>query len=64
MISAGSKQGPLSSESRFPCKREIGTRDEDDRQGRVDLVIETDDAVIGLGNELYTGFREGQQQSI
>jgi len=60
MISDGSKQGPLSSESRFSCEREIGTRDDDDRQGRVDLMIETDDAVIGLENKFYADFQEGQ----
>lgn len=59
-ISGESRQGPLSMESRFSCTREEATEDKDKKRGRLDLVLETDDAIIGIENKIFAGWQDGQ----
>ncbi|NOZ72778.1 MAG: PD-(D/E)XK nuclease family protein, partial [Chloroflexi bacterium] len=59
-ISKRSPVGPVFLESHFSCYLEQYTVDESKVQGRIDLVLETDDAVVGIENKLLAGFQAGQ----
>ena len=59
-ISERSQQGPVSIERRFACTREEATEDKDGKRGFLDLLIETDDAVIGIENKLFAGWQSDQ----
>jgi hypothetical protein len=53
--------GPITSGEHFACMKEKPTEDQESgRYGRLDLIIEISDAVIGVENKLFAGFQEGQ----
>lgn len=61
VLSEASLSGPLSSNSHFACYRELGTKDRaTGAAGRLDLVLEMDDAVIGVEAKFKAEFQEGQ----
>ena len=45
---------------RFACLLEGGTQDETHGSGRIDLLIEMDDALVGIENKFNAGFQDGQ----
>lgn len=59
LLSRECRSGPITSGSDFSCALEQPTEDSG-RWGRLDLLLETGDAVIGLENKLYAEFQEGQ----
>jgi len=61
LISEKSNLGPILLSSHFACLREYPTREiENDSKGRVDLLIETDDFVIGIENKIFADFQTKQ----
>jgi hypothetical protein len=61
LISNESHVGPLTVGPHFSCFLEQTIEDEKSgRSGRLDLILETTDAVIGIENKLFAGFQEGQ----
>lgn len=60
LISAKSPIGLVTSSSHFSCYTEYTTFDQVAGQGRIDIVIELDDAVVGIENKLFALFQEGQ----
>ena len=60
IISERSPQGPVSIERRFACTREEATENKDGKRGFLDLLLETDDAVIGIENKLFAGWQSDQ----
>jgi len=58
-ISALSKTGPIIVKQQFSVFTEFST----EKQKRVDLLIQTDDAVIGVENKFDASFQEGQPKS-
>jgi len=61
LLSDKCRLGPLAAGDHFACLLEPGTEDpESGRSGRLDLVIETADAVIGVENKLSAAFQQGQ----
>jgi hypothetical protein len=54
LISAKSPIGPVTSSSHFSCYAEYPTFDQVAGQGRIDIVLELDDAVIGIENKLFS----------
>jgi hypothetical protein len=61
-FSEKSPTGPILSNYRFSCESEYGTRDDDENYGRLDFLIETDNAIIGIENKLNAVFQEGQPE--
>jgi hypothetical protein len=61
-ISIRSPIGLLSSTSHFSCYREYATLDEEHGAGRIDLILEVDEAVIGIESKLFAHFQPGQPQ--
>jgi hypothetical protein len=59
LLSRECRSGPIRLDSHFSCILEHPT-DDSGRWGRLDLLLETSDAVIGLENKLYAVFQEGQ----
>ena len=59
LLSQKSRTGPIRLYNHFSCVLEHPTEDSS-RWGRVDLLLESDDAIVGLENKLYAGFQEGQ----
>lgn len=59
-LSAASPIGPLRTDSHFSSYREFPTVDEDERKGRLDLVIEVDGAVVGIESKFQAAFTEEQ----
>lgn len=60
-ISVRSRVGPLAVDSHFSCISEFATDEvKTARRGRLDLLIETSDTVIGLENKILAPFQEGQ----
>jgi hypothetical protein len=60
VISDASPLGPLYSNQRFASCTEAPTKNAVDGNGRLDLLIETDNAVIGIENKFDASFNEGQ----
>ncbi len=61
LVSNASILGPVLLSSHFSCLLQYATEDKaSGRRGRLDLLIETDDSVIGIENKLYAAFQEGQ----
>ena len=50
----------FSAMNRFACSLETGTTDNIDGPGRIDLVMEIDDALVGIENKFNAGFQNGQ----
>lgn len=61
LVSRDSRAGPVTSGSHFSCTLEHPTEDPG-RWGRLDLLLETSDAVIGVENKLHAEFQDGQPQ--
>lgn len=59
LLSRESRTGPIRLNSHFSCVLEHPTEDSS-RWGRLDLLLESDDAIVGLENKLHAGFQEGQ----
>ena len=70
LVSKHSKQGPILMREEFSCRSEVYTLDEKGSvehpqgsgSGRIDLLIQTDNAVIGVENKLDAPFQEGQPE--
>jgi len=61
LISNDASFGPIAIDSHFSCVLEQSTHeDAATGSGRLDLMVETDDAVIGMENKLFAGFQHGQ----
>ena len=56
MISDVSPFGTIESRERFGSRREVTLKDSDNVGGRIDLFIETDNAVIGIENKFLAAF--------
>lgn len=52
----------FSTMNRFACSLETGTTDAIHGNGRVDLLVEMDDGLIGIENKFNAGFQDGQPQ--
>jgi hypothetical protein len=61
LLSAKAPDGPIASIDHFAISLEKTTKD-GDKTGRVDLIIEVDDAVIGIENKFNVAFQEGQPE--
>lgn len=61
-ISSHSPIGPVTSSSHFSCYTEHTTFDEETGYGRIDIMLEFDDAVVGIENKLFADFQEGQPE--
>jgi len=59
-LNAVSPIGPLTSTSHFSCYRERATSSEESGPGRIDLVLELDQAVIGIEAKLLAEFQPDQ----
>lgn len=59
-ISNASRIGPVTVQNHFSCQLELSTDNPLRGRGRVDLLIETDDTVVGLENKLFAGFQADQ----
>ena len=62
LISSHSPIGPITSSSHFSCYTEHPTFEEESGSGRIDIVLELDDAVVGIENKLFADFQEGQPE--
>lgn len=60
LISDESATGPLVSNVHFACYRELGTTDESGQSGRLDLVLELDNAVIGIEAKFFAPIQPQQ----
>lgn len=60
LISARSPIGVIILQSHFSCNQEIRTEDTTLGAGRIDFLIETDNAVVGIENKLHAPFQENQ----
>lgn len=60
LLSDASPAGPLVSDSHFACYREFCTADESGRSGRLDLVVELDNAVIGIEAKFFAPIQPEQ----
>ena len=54
--------GPLSCDTHFSIESEVPTEDKEWGKGRIDLVVETEEAVIGVEAKLWADMGEGQPQ--
>ena len=61
-ISAECPSGPIKAEFHFSCRSEVSMENEEQGKGRIDLLIEADDAIVGVENKLFADFQEGQPQ--
>lgn len=62
LMSKKSSLGPLSFASHFSCYCEDWTEDEQGKLGRLDIVVEMDDAIVGIENKLSAQFQTDQPQ--
>lgn len=63
LVAAKSQIGPVSTTYHFSCYLEALTEDDErDQLGRMDLILEGDDIVIGIENKLTAGFQPGQPE--
>lgn len=70
LVSRSSKQGPIVMHEEFSCRSEVSMKDSqndsDSEQvsssGRIDLLIQTDNAIIGVENKLDANFQTGQPE--
>ncbi len=54
--------GPITSTSHFSCYQEHATDDPELGSGRIDLVLELDDSIIGVEAKLHGEFRGSQPE--
>jgi hypothetical protein len=70
LVSKKSKQGPIVMQEEFSCRLEVGMKStangpvpiQDNGSGRIDLLIQTDNAIIGIENKLGANFQPGQPE--
>lgn len=62
LLSSTSPIGPLSYLTHFSCRTEHPTIDEVLGNGRLDILMQLDDVVIGIENKFFAQFQEGQPQ--
>jgi len=62
LLSSISPVGPITAANRFACTTELSTSEagEERKTGRIDLVVETDDTVVGIEAKLWANFTESQ----
>jgi len=60
LLSSKNNLGPITLGSHFSCTLEEPTVEESGNCGRLDLLLEVSDAVIGIENKLNAGFQNGQ----
>ncbi len=60
LLSSQPTARPILADFRFSSRTEDFTKDGPDITGRLDLLIETDDAVVGFENKFYADFTENQ----
>lgn len=60
LISDVSPIGPIDYSSHFSCSTEYPTFDESLGKGRLDILIQLDDIVIGIENKFFAPFQENQ----
>lgn len=61
-LSDNSPIGPLGSSSYFGCQTEFSTSDETNGNGRIDILIQADDIIIGIENKFYADFMGNQPE--
>jgi len=62
LFSDHSPVGPVVSSSHFSCYTEYATADAQSGSGRIDLVLEVDDCVVGIEAKLHSCFQPDQPQ--
>jgi hypothetical protein len=60
LLSDASITGPLLSNAHFACYRELGTSDESGQSGRLDLLLELDNSVIGIEAKFFAAIQPQQ----
>lgn len=64
LISKRSPREPVVSDSHFSCYLELPTKFESENheavKGRIDIVLELDDALVGIEAKFFAGFSDGQ----
>ncbi|MFC1481594.1 PD-(D/E)XK nuclease family protein [Candidatus Neomarinimicrobiota bacterium] len=60
IFSKYSPQGLIDTRSHFSCYLEHPTSGEGEEFGRIDMIIETDEVVVGVESKLYAGFQTEQ----
>lgn len=68
LISESSYQGPIVMQHEFSCRLEVQTKEsispseQSSTFGRIDLLLQTDNAIIGIENKLDANFQPGQPE--
>jgi hypothetical protein len=62
LVSLKCRRGPVTIGDQFACVTEHPTSDDSNGSGRLDLVIETANTVIGVENKLFAEFQQGQPE--
>jgi len=62
LLSEESPIGPLSYDYHFSCRTEYPTTHDQLGAGRLDLLIQLDDVVIGIENKFFSQFQDGQPE--
>jgi hypothetical protein len=60
LLSDNAPSGPLSYNSHFACRTEYRTTHSEFGDGRLDILIQLDDVVIGIENKFYADFQSNQ----
>ena len=60
LFSDRSPIGPISYTSHFACRTEYPTSHKEFGDGRLDILIQLDDVVIGIENKFFAQFQENQ----
>ncbi len=60
LLSDHSPEGPISYTSHFACRTEYQTTDDALGNGRLDILIQLDDVVIGIENKFFAKFEDNQ----
>ena len=62
LLSDNSPVGPISYSTHFACRTEYPTTHPSYGNGRLDILIQLDDVVIGIENKFFAEFQDGQPQ--
>jgi hypothetical protein len=62
LLSDHSPSGPISYANHFACRTEYPTRNDELGDGRLDVLIQLDDVVIGIENKFFAEFQDNQPQ--
>lgn len=60
LLSEKSPAGPITYSSHFACRAEYPTNDEKYGNGRLDILIQLDDAAVGIENKFFSSFQNNQ----